>query len=163
MRRLTDSEVLKQYGDPTKFLSSHGDADAMWKVAILGSFTLPAVLPLSWDHTLRAKTVSCHKLVVPELRDIFNAIYADMHAWASIGDYGGCYQWRPNRNNPKALSRHSWGLAVDIDVADNPNGKRQGNMHPFIIECFAAKGWVWGGDKRLFPTSDEMHFEKGVI
>ncbi len=162
MRRLTDSEVLARYGDPTKFLSSHGDADAMWKVAILGSFTLPAVLRLSWNRNQVARSVSCHKDVMFELRDIFNHIYANKEAWASIGDYGGCYMWRPNRNNPKVLSRHSWGLAVDMDVADNPNGGAA-HMHPHIIKCFAERGWLWGGDHKFFPTIDAMHFEKGVL
>lgn len=162
LRRLSNTEVIAQFGDPTKYLTPTGDPDGVWKVAILGKFSLPAPLPLAWDAGIKAKTISCHRLVVDELRDIFVAIHANPAAWSAINDYGGCYNWRTNRNNPKALSRHCWGIAVDLDVKDNPN-KGGINMHPFVVECFAAKGWIWGGDKRFFPTPDGMHFEKGAL
>lgn len=161
MRLLTDNEVIAAFGDPTKYLGADGAPDPMWRAAVLSGFALPARLPLSWDRTKFAKVITCHRDVVLELRRIFQAIYANPEAWASIGDYGGCYQWRTNRNNPKKRSRHCWGIAVDIDVADNPNGDSTPEVHPHIISCFAAEGWVWGGDPKLFPTRDAMHFERG--
>jgi hypothetical protein len=162
MRCLSSDELLRLYGDPAAFMHDDGLAEGEWKAHILSSFPMPAPLPLSWDKTKSAKVVSCHRAVAAELQRILQRIFAMPEAWESINDWGGCYMWRPNKNNPKVLSRHSWGLAVDLDVHDNPNGVL-GVMHPYVVKCFAAEGWVWGGDRRLFPTPDFMHFEKGAV
>lgn len=163
LKRLSDVEVVDRYGDPSRFIRQDGTIDPMWEVAVLTTINLPAPLLLSWDHEKSAKKIKCHRDVAPELERIFGRIYRDTEAWASLDDYGGCYMWRANRNNPKARSRHCWGLAVDLDVRDNPNGAREARMHPRIIDYFAGEGWVWGGDKRFFPTPDPMHFEKGTF
>jgi len=159
LRPLTDPEVVATYGDPSHFLGEDGNIDSAWKLAILDGFQLPAPLPLSWDRTKVARRVTCHRLVVKELSSIFAELYKDQEAWASINDYGGCYMWRTNRNNPKKRSRHCWGIAVDFDCADNENGDRTPEMHPRIIETFERAGWIWGG---RFPTPDGMHFERGL-
>jgi hypothetical protein len=53
------------------------------------------------------------------------------------------------------LSRHSWGIALDANVKDNPYGKKS-IMNPVIVEIFKRWGFCWGGD---FKTTDGMHFE----
>lgn len=74
-------------------------------------------------------------------------------------DWGFCY--RPNRNNPKVLSNHSWGLAIDLNATINPNthdGKVHTNMPPSVIEAAHTWGLSWGGDYHGL-TKDPMHFE----
>jgi len=69
---------------------------------------------------------------------------------------GGCFCSRHQcwkRNKP--LSRHSWGIALDANVKDNPYGKKS-IMNPVIVEIFKRWGFCWGGD---FKTTDGMHFE----
>lgn len=155
LRLLSDQEIIDKYGDPAKFLSSDGSVSAAWGTAILDSFALQKPLPLAWGGTVTR--VTCHKLVRGELEDVLGRLAAIPNVWATIGDYGGVYNFRRIRNSPSKLSRHSWGIAIDLDVADNPQGGR-GNMHPLIIQAFYDIGWLWGG--WFTGTPDPMHFEK---
>lgn len=155
-RRLTDAEVVAIYGDVLKFRQEDGTLSAMWGATHLTRFKLPGPIPYIDGGIVRQ--VLCHVLVWKELFGIFNTIYAQPEAWQSINDYGGCFEFRRNRNDQSAISRHAWGIAVDIDVKDNPNGAK-GDMHPGVIKAFKDAGWVWGGD---FHKPDPMHFEKGI-
>lgn len=162
MRLLTDAEVLAAFWDPSPFLDEEGRPSAYWEAHILERFKLPAPLPLAWDTARKVSTIGCHRLVAPELQRIFAKLHSQPKVWATINDYGGCYAWRTNRNNPKKRSRHCWAIAIDLDVQDNPNKDETPEVAPEVIAAFAAEGWAWGGNKKLFPTPDPMHFEKGV-
>src|SRR3712207_3383582 len=71
------------------------------------------------------------------------------------GDYAGCYA--PRRiPGSGSLSLHAWGLAVDINASDNPQGAEP-TMDPRIVAAFEDAGFTWGG---RWPTApDGMHFE----
>jgi len=149
-------EIITQYGDPFKYVDDSGSVSAAWGISILESFGLPKPLPLSWGG--EANRISCHRVVKPELESVFKKLAGLPNVWATINDYGGCYNFRRNVNNRSQLSRHCWGIAVDLDVKDNPNGSR-GQMHPLIIQAFYDVGWLWGG---WFSTPDPMHFERAT-
>jgi hypothetical protein len=157
LRLLTDAEVIATYGDPSKYIMPDGTIRELWRAAVLDSFALPKPLPLAWGGT--ASRISCNKKLRPELERIFVKLAAIPEAWGTINDYGGCYSWRRNVNDRRKLSRHSWGIAVDLDVADNPNGSR-GDVHPLVIQAFYDEGWLWGG--WFTSTPDPMHFEKAA-
>ena len=65
-------------------------------------------------------------------------------------------RWQKSR----PLSRHSWGIAFDIDW--HLNGIRMTDTplhrHPEWVSVFKDAGWTWGGDWRSYP--DPMHFER---
>jgi len=61
------------------------------------------------------------------------------------------------RDITKKLSRHSWGLAIDINAAENPQGTK-GNQNNVVVNTFKQFGFLWGGDWRM-PYTDPMHFE----
>ena len=63
---------------------------------------------------------------------------------------GGCYAPRRiNRFNAGgAISRHAWGIAIDINV--------KSGYHPRVVEIFNKWGFAWGG---TWTSPDEMHFE----
>ena len=63
---------------------------------------------------------------------------------------GGCYAPRRiNRFNAGgAISRHAWGIAIDINV--------KSGYHPRVVEIFNSWGFAWGG---TWTSPDEMHFE----
>ena len=63
---------------------------------------------------------------------------------------GGCYAPRRiNRFNAGgAISRHAWGIAIDINV--------KSGYHPRVVEIFNQWGFAWGG---TWTSPDEMHFE----
>lgn len=157
MRLYTDAEVRKIYGDPRPFIDDDGRVAKAWELQILTSFPAPRPLPLAWGGTV--KRISCHRLVADSLAKVLNEL-STLNAWDSIDDWGGCYCWRPMRN-AKKLSRHSWGIAVDLDTKDNHFGTA-GSMHPKIIEVFRKHGWYWGGDFNGVRR-DPMHFEKAVV
>jgi hypothetical protein len=54
-----------------------------------------------------------------------------------------------------AVSRHAWGLAVDLNATTNPYGY-DSQQDPRLVEIMQSHGFVFGGD---WPTPDPMHFE----
>jgi len=157
-RRLRNDEVRRIYGDPDGYVDDNGEVTSLWPAKILDEFLLPVPIPLSWGGV--AKRVRCHRLVLPSLRSIIWEIYRNAPAWKSINDFGGCYQWRTARGT-KILSRHSWGIAVDLDTKDNPFKRLVSNMHPFVVKTFEDNGWIWGGRWR-WQRRDPQHFEVGI-
>lgn len=99
--------------------------------------------------------VTCHRAAVDSLaavmRDLDRAGLA--HTVDSDG-YEGC--WHPRLVSVGGgLSRHSWGVAVDINATRDPTGA--GNGQPdAVVERFTGAGWGWGG---TWLEPDPMHFE----
>lgn len=76
-----------------------------------------------------------------------------------LDDWGFCY--RPNRNNAHVLSNHSWGIAIDVNAATNPNthdSKVHTDMPMWVIEAGHTWGFSWGGDYHG-TVRDPMHYE----
>jgi hypothetical protein len=166
-RYLSNDEVIKLYGDPSPYMDIDGHVKPEWEGCLVG-IKLPDSLPLSWDTSRRVSLVRCHLKVAVSLKKVFDQIYKD-GLWKYINGFGGCYNFRPMRASSKVLSRHSWGVAVDLDCVNfiPPTwmvpivGKFVKNEPPTpIIKIFNDNGFVWG---KSFPTSDPMHFEVGGI
>lgn len=103
----------------------------------------------------RVSVIHCHRLVVPALRRVLEDLAArDMcHL---VNTFDGCFVprhmgWDPRR----PLSRHAWGIAVDVNARLFPYGSRA-RQNRRLIDAFARQGFVWGGGWR---TPDPMHFE----
>ena len=157
IRRLTNAEMVQAFGDPAAYLHQDGTVDRAWEQMLVFA-ELPAPLPLSWNRTVLVRRFRCHRLVRQPFEGAFQRTFNDPEAWKSIDDFGGCYLFRTNRRNPRELSRHSWGTAVDLDVADNQQGDKTPEMHPKVIEAFELEGFLWGG--RFSGASiDGMHLE----
>ncbi|MDH3498668.1 MAG: M15 family metallopeptidase [Acidimicrobiia bacterium] len=103
----------------------------------------------------------CHRAIVPLLEAAMNeVIEAGLAGQISSSDFqlaGGCWNPRLIRGGDKggALSRHAWGVAVDINPTRNPYGGVV-DMHPEIVEIFRALGFAWGGG---WTFTDGGHFE----
>ena len=71
--------------------------------------------------------------------------------------YGGCFYPRYNRlaGTLGYLSRHSWGMAIDMNTSVNGQGVVP-RMNCRIVRIFRQWGFAWGGN---FTPSDGMHFE----
>ncbi len=100
----------------------------------------------------------------------------DALSMESNNSYGFCY--RANITFPDQLSKHSYGLAIDINPIQNPyikestilpkSGKsflNRSNSHKGIILpnsaaviAFTKRGWIWGGS--FEGRIDYHHFEK---
>ena len=103
----------------------------------------------------------CHKKVWPLLEEAISQInQAEIDGLISRNDFrsrGGCYNAREIRGGDKggSLSRHSWGIAIDINPSTNPYGGRI-TMNPAIVDIFHDLGFAWGGG---WTFSDGGHFE----
>lgn len=154
---LTDEQVVEAFGDPRPFIGPDGIVTRFWPHKILRVAKLPAPIPLSWDRGVRVVRFQCHHRLVERFEAAFRRVYYSPEAWSSIDDFGGCYEFRAVRGARRSLSRHSWGIAVDLDVADNPMGG-EGDMNPLVVEAFEAEGFAWGG-RFSGRRVDPMHFE----
>jgi D-alanyl-D-alanine carboxypeptidase len=101
--------------------------------------------------------VRCHRVLMPQLRGALREVArAGLGRFVKPEQYGGCYASRfLNRIPDAGLSHHSWGMAIDINVADNPLG-RPPAQNPRVVEIFERWGFNWGG---YWLRPDGMHFE----
>lgn len=99
--------------------------------------------------------VRCHRLVVPRVRAALQEV-ADRGYGATVdpSDYAGC-QYARRIEPDQGLSRHSWGLALDINVSGDPRGDYR-TQHPVLVEAMRRQGFDWGGD---WEWPDPGHYE----
>lgn len=157
MRLLTQGELRREFGDPAAYTGADGTVGPAWPATILTTISLPAPLPLAWDKSKAVARLRCHRRIAPALSAALSDVHADAEVWATINDWGGCYLFRPNRRDPKRLSAHSWGVAIDWDVAQNGQGK-SGAVHPRLIEIMERHTFYWGGYFHG-ASVDPMHWE----
>jgi D-alanyl-D-alanine carboxypeptidase len=103
--------------------------------------------------------VRCHRRVIPQLAaamaDLQRQQLARLVDVADFHRQGGCYVPRALRGGQGQLSRHTWGIAVDLNVADNPLGRRPGT-DARLVKAMARHGFTWGGQ---WLRPDGAHFE----
>jgi hypothetical protein len=102
--------------------------------------------------------VTCHRLLFPQLRGALKDIRERGQGHlVHPRQFGGCYSPRFIGRVPGGrLSHHSWGIAVDINAADNSFGSKP-SMDRRIVDVFEGRwGFTWGG-RWIVP--DGMHFE----
>jgi len=152
--------VLQAYGNIHRYIRSDGTLSPRWEAEKITRVALPAPLPYAADRKLLVTRVTAHVLIAEEVRGIFREIHR-LGLWDALETYGGGFVFRPIRGSVSSLSMHSFGIAYDFDVADNPLGStKEGTMHPAIIGIFRARGWLWGGDYK--DRKDPMHFQRAT-
>ncbi len=111
--------------------------------------------PITDCHGHVIREIPCHKLIAHQLERVLDDLRRD-HLSHLINTFDGCWVPRHMRWNPKrALSHHSWGIAVDINARRFPYGSPD-RQDMRLINAFRRHGWEWGGD---WSTPDPMHFE----
>ena len=113
---------------------------------------------LGWVKSPSGAKWQVHKDVVAILQTIVNQAEARGYKFdygkADVDDDWG-YNNRPIAGT-RVPSNHSWGLAVDIDAQNYPQGQNRKRPPQWLIDLFAQYGWAWGG---LWSYEDPMHFE----
>jgi hypothetical protein len=110
---------------------------------------------IRWVHLPVLGRFQCHRLVVPMVRGAVDELVRrglddEIHGFA------GCYSPRfANRDPGAGISHHAWGVAIDINAAENPLGAEP-TLDRRVVEVFERWGFTWGG-RWLVP--DGMHFE----
>jgi hypothetical protein len=100
--------------------------------------------------------VTCHRALITPLRRALTRLQRQgLARLVDPGDYAGCYA--PRRIPASgSLSLHAWGLAVDLNASENPQGSKP-QQDPRLVSAFEREGFTWGG---RWPTApDGMHFE----
>ena len=100
--------------------------------------------------------VTCHRAMIAPLRRALGRLQRQgLARLVDRGDYAGCFAARRIAGSG-SLSLHAWGLAVDIDAGQNPQGSRP-RQDSRVVRAFESVGFTWGG---RWPTApDGMHFE----
>lgn len=150
---ITTAQAIAKYGKPNQTGS------------YLVSIKLPFPMKLAWDKNTIVKTMRCHKLVANQLIAIFTEIL-QVYGLAKIQElgidlFGGCFNFRQMRGGSD-WSRHSWGIAVDLDPERNQlkeTSKTARFARPEykqMIDIFYKHGFVSLGKEKNY---DWMHFE----
>jgi hypothetical protein len=130
-----------------------GDGDAItveagWRGANIVAASMPFV-----------GGITCNKNVVPAIEGALNEIGNAGLGGLVYRGAGGCFGPREVRaigsTTGGSLSRHSYGVALDINTDQNPLGGVP-HMDCRVVQIFRKWGFAWGGN---FLASDGMHFE----
>ena len=142
------NELLKQVVGEVAYRHGRGDAVALDPAWVRANITTESVPGLG--------RVTCHRAVLPALRGaLTDVVRAGLGG--GLGRFGGCYNPRLIRGGDSGgfLSRHSYGVAVDLNTRNNVFGGRV-SMDPRIVDIFRRWGFAWGG---TWTRPDGMHFE----
>ena len=120
-------------------------------------------LRLAWDKAVTIRRFSCHEKVKDSLEEIFKDIFSfygqdiEKIKNARMDMFGGCLNVRKMRGSG-AWSRHSWGIAIDLDPDHNQLtwGRDKATMSEAVIKIFESHGWHSLGRAR---NRDFMHFQ----
>ena len=151
---ITTSTLFKKYGKPTENGSPY-----------LVKLDLPYPMVLAWDRSIKVTKITCHKLVEDQLKNIFNEILEtyglEKIQALGIDIYGGCFNYRKMKGG-NDWSRHSWGVAIDLDpernqLKENNTTARFSKLeYRPMIAIFYKNGFVSLGVEKNY---DWMHFE----
>ena len=99
--------------------------------------------------------VTCNVALFPQIRGAVRELI-ELGLQDTVDSFSGCYARRfANRDPEQAISHHTWGVALDINVERNPFGAPP-DQDPRMVEVFERWGFIWGG---TFVRPDGMHFE----
>ncbi len=144
--------IRKAFGDPRPLMREDGSVNPSWEKRMV-AVPLPSPLPLSWDLKIKATTIRVHEHAAPFLAMAFAKLqYRGLDS--ELKTLGGGYTWRAKRTSDK-LSAHSWGIGVDFNTAENPQGKKKKpTWSPQFIAIMEEFGWYSGHN-----FDDPMHFQ----
>ncbi len=104
------------------------------------------------------KSLTMHKLAKNAFEDAFSRINNDEELSKLLESYNGL--WNPRYiEGTNNLSKHSWGIAIDLNASTNQQGKNPSEANRKLWEkAFKPAGFDWGGNWNL-PYTDGMHYE----
>jgi D-alanyl-D-alanine carboxypeptidase-like protein len=144
-RILSLGEIKRAFGEFTfvprgsRFLLPHPD----WVAANIVESNVPLM-----------GRIKCNRRILGPLNNAMRQLQAEGLA-SLVNEPAGCYSPRMQFGNVRALSRHSFGIAVDINPTQNPFGapSRQDSR---LVAIMRSWGFAWGG---AWLVPDAMHFE----
>lgn len=145
---LTQAQIKSRFGEFALGSEASARPDSAWE--------------RKWITTTRVPQlgrITCNRAVVGALRAAMTEVTnrglgASVHT-ADFQRQGGCWSPRLVRFGAGQLSAHTWGIAVDINVDDNPLGARP-VQDPRLVDIMARHGFSWGGS---WLRPDGAHFQ----
>ena len=151
---LNTKQIIQIYGQPNQ------------QGSYLTTIQLPFPMRLAWDKKTSVTKMRVHKKAAQDFINVFNellAVYGLAKIQAlGIDLFGGCFAFRAMRGGSD-YSRHSWGIAIDLDPERNQlkeTSKTARFARPEykpMIDIFYKHGFVNLGVEKNY---DWMHFEK---
>jgi hypothetical protein len=144
---LSQAQVKERFGEFSYRRSGSGREivqDPRWREAHIVRRRVPIL-----------GVVRCHEAIMPQLAGALGEL--EERGLAHTVDrsgYAGCWNARMT-NRLDALSRHAWGITVDLNWPGNPVGGPS-TQDPELIATFERWGFTWGGEWLL---ADPVHFE----
>lgn len=156
MALLKDSQIVKKYGQP-------GNPDNFTIIS------LPYPMRIAWDVKNVIRKMQCHELVA----DRFEAAFTEILKFYGLPEiqrlgidlFGGCVNVRTMRGSKIKWSRHSWGIAIDLDPARNglrvkkPIAQFSKPEYNAMLDIFYSHGFLSYGREKDF---DWMHIESAI-
>ena len=150
---ITTKQAVNVYGKPNQ------------QGTYLTTIKLPYPMRLAWDKKTSVTTMRCHKLVADEFTRVFNEIL-QVYGLKKIQElgidlFGGCFNFRAMRGGSD-YSRHSWGIAIDLDPERNqlktPYLKSNFSKQEYkkLHEIFEKHGFIKIKKQKGY---DAMHWE----
>ena len=150
---LKTNEIINKYGKPNQ------------NGTYLININLPYPMRLAWDLNTKVTKMRCHKLVANNFINVFKDLL-DYYGYNKIVElgidkFGGCFNFRAMRGGSD-YSRHSWGIAIDLDPERNQlkeTSKTARFARPEykpMIDIFYKHGFINLGVEKNY---DWMHFE----
>lgn len=151
---LSTQQIRARYGEPN-----------VTGAGYLVTIDAPFPMRLAWDTKHVVKRISCHRLVADKLKaaltEILQVYGLPRIQELGIDLYGGCFNYRPMRGGSEP-SRHSWGIAIDLDPSRNQLRETSRTArfarpeYKPMIDIFYKHGFVSLGREKNY---DWMHFE----
>jgi hypothetical protein len=151
---LTTKETTAKYGTPTITGADY-----------LVTLALPYPMRLAWDLDTKVNKMRCHKLVKNNFKGVFDDLLAyygyEKIVELGIDLFGGCFTFRKMRGGTE-FSKHSWGIAIDLDPVRNQLKETSKTArfaraeYQAMIDIFYKHGFISLGVAKNY---DWMHFE----
>jgi hypothetical protein len=150
---MTTAQTISKYGQPNE------------QGTYLVTINLPYPMRIAWDTKTKVTRMRCHKDVAKNFEAVFNDLLAhygyEKLVELGIDLFGGCFNFRKMRGG-SSYSKHSWGIAIDLDPARNTL-KETSRTARFarpeykpMIDIFYKHGFISLGREKNY---DWMHFE----
>lgn len=165
IRPLSQSEIIRVFG---KF--DHVPAKPRGAIRILNDWESRNIEPIDADvlSHIEIHSVKVHRLAKVPFQNVFEKIMSAGLQHLIISCAGTFVPRHMGWNPSRALSSHSWGIAIDINVAFNGYGVvpaaigAPGSVRE-LVPIFASEGFAWGGHFQPQSLADGMHFELARI
>lgn len=136
-------EIMKTFGAPAS------------PSCYSGRCMLPAPLKIGWEQEKTIGAFACHRLLSDRFQEVFQRIHSEGF-WEDLRTFDGCFNDRDMKGSKTRRSTHAWGIAVDLNAAENPLGE-DGSLSKDVVRIFLEEGFIWGG--HFEKRRDPMHFQ----